>query len=256
MKKTCALLAVCSMGLALQAAPSTVVVDDFSSLTLTPYTQTVVLQNGASAVDTFSAATGGLTVSKASGTTPYQVLFLRNDYTLGVGQTLRVGTAVSSSANYCDFGIAVSATASPTAAVYTGANISTRQDYIAMYFKAQKNSVGCGGFNSAIDTSIGSYAGVNNSPDAATVLGLFISHTALNAFTVGYTTASGDVTTLNYTGVDASIGNAIGFYADLRNPFTYGTLDNLTITTVPEPTTLALCGTGLLGLVMVIRRKK
>jgi hypothetical protein len=54
----------------------------------------------------------------------------------------------------------------------------------------------------------------------------------------------------------STIGAAIGFYGDIRATGTsLGPISNLTIT-VPEPATLALCGMGLAGLFVVVRRKK
>ena len=88
------------------------------------------------------------------------------------------------------------------------------------------------------------------------MVGLFIDHTGIGSYAVGYTTSSGDVTTFTYAGYDDSIGNAIGLYADVRSDFTYGFLDNLTITTIPEPSSIAMCGVGVLGLVFAVRRKK
>ncbi|HTL73680.1 MAG TPA: PEP-CTERM sorting domain-containing protein [bacterium] len=250
MKKISAVILVCSTGLIAQAQ----LIDDFSSAGLSEYTQTIVLQNGASSPLVFSDSTGGLTVSKASGTAAEQVLFLRNDYSLGVGQTLRVGASVATNSIYSDFGIVVSALVNPTAAVWVSGTVDTRNNYIAVYVKGQTDAIGRAGFNGAVNA--GGSSGTAGVPDYSNLLGLFINRTAADTFAVGYTTASGDTTTFTYTGMNTAIGNAIGFYADVRGVTSYGTLDNLTITPVPEPSTLALCGMSFLGLVAVMRRKK
>lgn len=249
MKKISIIIAVCSMGLMAQAQ----LVDDLNTAGLSEYTQTIVLQNGASSPLVFSDSTGALTVSKASGTAPEQVLLLRNDYTLGVGQILRVGTSAGGNSIYSDLGIVVSALANPPPAVWVSSNVDTRQNYIAVYVKGQTDAIGRAGFNGT--SNAGGNSGTTGVPGLANVLGLYISRTASDTFEVGYTTASGDTSIFTYTGMNTAIGNAIGFYSDVRGVTSYGSLDNLQITPVPEPSTLAICGMSCLGLLAVVRRK-
>lgn len=58
------------------------------------------------------------------------------------------------------------------------------------------------------------------------------------------------------TGLDSTMGTGLGFYSDMRANTTYGYLDNLQISPVPEPSTLAMCGLSAFGLLWTVRRKK
>jgi hypothetical protein len=54
-----------------------------------------------------------------------------------------------------------------------------------------------------------------------------------------------------------SIGTEIGFYGDLRaTGQSLSSFSNLAISPIPEPSTLAMCGMGLAGLFVGLRRKK
>ena len=251
MKRISLIFIAGSLAVAAQAQ----LIDDFNTPGLSEYTQTVVLQNGASSGIVFSDSTGALTLSKASGTSPEQVLFLRNDFSLSVGQTLRVDTISQiSDGTVTDFGLAISALVNPPAAVWTGANVSTRQDYINVYLKRQTGAIGYIGFNGT--TQQFSSSGVTPVPDFASVTGLFITRTASDSFDLGYSTASGDTSLFSATGMPTTIGNALGFYADVRSVTSYGTLDNLRLTAVPEPASATLLALGgISALVLVFRRR-
>lgn len=248
MKKISLIMSACLLGMISQAQ----LIDDFSS-GLGAYTKSVVLeQDGVNAVS-FAAPLGALQVSKTTGTTAEQVLLLRGDYSLGVGQVLRVDTAAPQSITaYADFGIAVSALVDPLDAVWTSGTADVRQDYVNVYLKRSTAAVGYVGFNGTVNA--GASSGVFP-PSFADITGLFISRTASDGFDVGYSTVSGDTVLHSFTGMNTSIGTALGFYADVRAVTTYGDLDNLRITAVPEPSTAALAGLGMLALIGRLRRR-
>jgi hypothetical protein len=89
----------------------------------------------------------------------------------------------------------------------------------------------------------------------ANISSLFIARTALNTYEVGFYDGATRNLLATRTMSNATIGNAIGFYADVRAVGIRGTMDNLTLTAIPEPTAAALLGLGSLGLLFRLRRK-
>jgi len=249
------LVVACLIGVTAQAQ----LIDDFSSGILTQYNQTIVLAQSADPAFTFSAGSGVLSVTRASGTAPQQDVFLRGDYSLGVGQILRVDAlSVSNfaSGNYADFGIVLSDVTNPPPAVYSGSNVDTRQNLINVYLK---NSTGAVGYRFANGTTqIASSSGIFPTNGFDAVIGLWISRPSSNEYDVGYTTVGlGDFLLKATNMVNTAIGNSIGFYADVRTVWTDpSTLDNLRIAAIPEPSTLVLMGLGLGLSAMVLRRKR
>jgi hypothetical protein len=229
-------------------------VDDFTSGNLSPYTRTIVLAQNADPGIDFLASGGTLSVSRtySSGGAAQQDVFLRNDFSLNIGYTLRVDATVAANASaYGDFGIAIAASATPTAAVWTSGTADARQDYIAVYVKRQTDAIGRAGFNGTVNA--GGSTGTAGVPGLANLTGLFITRSAADTFSVGYTTASGDTTLFTYTGMNTSIGNALGFYSDMRSTASVGTLDNLRIEAVPEPGAMSLLALSGMGFVMMRR---
>jgi len=247
MKKLSLITAVCLAGVVSQAQ----LIDDFSDTSIAEYTKSVVLEQDAVNAISFASPSGTLQVSKSTGTTAEQVLLLRNDFSLSVGQTLRVDALSPVTGAYTDFGIAVSTLVDPVDAVWTSGTADVRQNYINVYLKHSTGAVGYVGFNGTVN--VASSSGVIP-PSFGSVIGLYISRLALDSFDVGYTTASGDTLLKSFTGMNTATGDAVGFYADVRAVTSYSDLDNLRIA-VPEPTTAALLGLGSLGLVFRLRRK-
>jgi hypothetical protein len=239
---------------ALCAGVQAQLIDDFSG-SLSPYTQTIVLAQNADGPLIFSINSGALQVGRvfSSGGAAQQDLFLRSDFSLGVGQILRISTALASDGTVSDFGLVVSALVNPPGAVWTSGTADARQDFINVYAKRQTGAIGYNGYNGT--TQIASSSGVNVG-GLTNVTGLFIDRTSLTSFDVGYTTASGDTILRNFNEPNTAVGTAIGFYADIRSTTTFGSLDNLRLEPVPEPGSLALFGlSGLLGLISWKRRR-
>jgi hypothetical protein len=261
MKKLCVLLIVCLMSVAAQAV---LFIDDFADTSLAEYTLSVVNQNSTdNAAVSFASPSGALQVSKGASTAnkAEQVLFLR-DEDLGVGEILRVdkqAVTMRGTANfYADFGIAICYTADPPDKT---PNISqdVRRDMVAIYLKSTYSNIGYCAYDTATGiASIGSSSGIWGGTDAekdalyAATTGLFISRTSLTTVDIGYSTATGDTVAKTLTFTNTDIGNAVGFWGDMRYPdTTYGDLDNLRI--VPEPATMLLLG---IGSILALRRRK
>lgn len=238
-------LLICSAGAA--------VVDDFNDESLSEYTLTRVLDNNTTSNISFSATGGFLSVSAASVTNvPEQVLLLRSDSSLSVGETLLLDTTISSTLGTAgivnDFGLAISTTATPTG-VASGASGDTRSSnsFLFITVRPGQDTVRAGYANNASPVT-----SFNSATAESLVAQLFITRTATNSFEVGYITTSATEVTLDLNGAaegnaftftSSSMGAAIGFYADLRDTQTVSFADNLQI--VPEPSALLLSACGL-----------
>lgn len=229
-----------------------VVVDNFNDLSLSEYTLTRVLDNAAAAANiSFSSSTGSLVASYTGGTNAAeQVVLLRNDHSLGVGELLTVDVAQAISLSEMDFGIAVASTKTPTPIV-NGGDIDTRDtmQWAAIYVRPTQNAVRSLSYNGiGGDSSTGVLTAVEN-----TVAKLWIRRDTSTEFTLGYINTSNVSFTSKTVTLSSSVGNAIGFYADLRaNGGTLGGLDNLTIVPEPSSSMLAL----FFGTSLMLRRRR
>jgi hypothetical protein len=240
-------------------------VDDFNTPGLTEYTQTRVLDNGvATANVSFSDATGNL-VASYGGTpnSPEQVVLLRDDYTLGIGEKLVVDVAQATSTVEMDFGIAISATESPTSASAGDTDTRDTFSWLAVYVRPSQNAVRVTSANNAAPVT----ASFVRAADETTVRNLFIQRLTATTFNVGYIDTNGIHHTTNVDNMNmitpisftaTNVGDAVGFYADLRSAGTAGTSlgppDNLRI--VPEPAAALLALAGCLGIGFLRRRSK
>lgn len=252
MKQISLTLAACLIGAVAQAQ----LIDDFSVVGLSEYTQTRILDNGvAEANVSFSDASGKLsavyagTLSQAE-----QLLLLRNDFSLGIGYRLLVDVSFLTQSSQMDFGIAVSATATPGGVVNpTPTDTRLSFNWAAVYVRPSQNSVRA---TSSINGTLVSATGVLG-VDETLVGQLFIERNSATDFTLGYYDIGGvrvDSRTAIFTTSD--VGTAIGFYGDLRAiGGTLGELDNLRIVPIPEPATTALLGLGALACLFRVRRK-
>jgi hypothetical protein len=84
---------------------------------------------------------------------------------------------------------------------------------------------------------------------------LFIARSGVNTYDAGYYNAGSRTVMVTRTPTTANDADVIGFYADVRGVGILGNLDNLTIAPIPEPSTVALVGLGLAGLVALRRRR-
>lgn len=242
---------------------SAVVIDDFNDESLSEYTLTRVLDSNTASNIAFSATGGTLstTVSGGVSNVPEQVLFLRDDFSLAVGETLLLDTTITSNlgtANIVnDFGLAIGTTETP-AGLAGGASGDTRasNSFLFVTVRPNQDSVRAGYANNAAPVTNFSSITAEN-----LVAQLFITRTAASSFEVGYFTTSATKVTLDLNGAaegneftftSGSVGSAVGFYADVRHDQTVGFADNLAI--VPEPSAAALLGAfGLLG---ILRRRR
>ena len=242
MKKIGVLIMVCSLGLAVQAQ----LIDDFSSGNLNAYTATRILNNGNhSPVNSWGWEINGSGAVQLN-TTNYigieQFALTRTDYPLGVYYEL-TATFVAGYTGTQDIGLYVGA-GTPTTDV--------RANYVNIYMR-NNGQLFSRGFNGTTEFSL-------SGGGTPTVSSLFIARTATDVFELGWyqgTTRNILATRTVSNGNLAGIGNAIGFYADVRSAGIVGSMDDLTLTFIPEPGTMTLCGLGgFLGLVAWIRRRK
>jgi hypothetical protein len=241
-------------------------IDNFTANDLANYDQTVVLAQGTDTptpdtVFSWDSVNDALQVSRTTGTTPEQNVFLRGDYSLSVGGTLTANvlfTGPSTTTN-TDFGIIVAAMTNPTPAIYSGANVDVRSNYALMYMKPGSTQVGDIAFDG--HNQISSNHSLPGGVTYSAVTGLWISEPSSNVFNMGFTTAG-----TNYTyasGVnfnsgaagDNMMGDAVGFYADVRGPIA-SPVELTDLQIVPEPSTVALIGAGLGFGAMLLRRKR
>lgn len=225
-------------------------IDSFSGVGLGAYTLTRILDNGvAEANVSFSDASGALVASYAGTINQAeQVVFLRNDFSLAVGNRLLVDVLFPTQTSDLDFGIAVSATATPNSVANpTLTDTRSTFNWTAVYARPNQNAVRSA---SSINGTLVTATGVLTA-DETTVGQLFIERNSSTLFTLGYFDTSAvrhDSRTVTFTTSD--VGTAIGFYGDLRAVGgTLGSLDNLRMELIPEPSTAALAGLGLLALI-------
>ncbi len=252
MKKLTLIASACLLGVMAQAQ----LIDNFSGGSLGSYTLTRILDNGvAEANVSFSDASGALmasyggTVNQAE-----QVVLLRNDFNLAVGNVLLVDVSFPTQTSQMDFGLAVSATGSPTGVGNpTPTDTRTTFNWAGVYARPSQNAVrAASSINGVLDTGTGVLTA-----DETTVSQLFIERNSSTDFTLGYyNTSAARIVSRTVTFTATDVGTALGFYGDLRAVGgTLGSLDNLRITVIPEPSMAALLGLGVLGLIGRLRRK-
>ncbi len=215
-------------------------IDDFSDTDLSEYTQTLVLDQNPTSDIHFTSPAGALQVTKSAGTEAEQVLLLRDDFSLGIDEILRVDLNYVGTTR-ADVGIAVAASKTPTPLIYNaglGGTQETRQDYAAVYVQADANNLK-GIYIDGTTVGPSLFAGGFGTLGAGDVLGLYIRRDSLNDFALGYTTAAGDTDFATQSLGNSNIGNAVGFFGDVRSVTTFGDLDNLRIEN-PNATTISI----------------
>jgi hypothetical protein len=234
MKKISAVLVACSIGVAAQAQ----LVDDFSG-DLSAYTSTVILDANGGGANTaaWQITGGGLELSTTAFDGIEQYAFINGGLTLNVGFEVQMDLTHSGASQ--DLGLYVGGTA-PVA--------GTREDYVAVYAR-DNGQLFSRGFDGT--TEYGLAGGSSPAYDS-----LFIARSGANTYEAGYYEGATRNVVVTRTPTFANEGDVVGFYADVRAAGTLGLGDNLTIAAIPEPTTYALLGLGLLGTVSWLRRRK
>jgi hypothetical protein len=259
MKRFALTIIGCLIVVAVQAQ----IIDPLNNTEFGDYTATPVLDNssGAGLGISFGESSGSLTASYVgTGTSAEQALLLAptSDFStvFTVGDMLSVNVNTPASTTIEDFGLAVSATATPTAAGSgNGYNSRTTFDWESISVRPSQNSVRV---NTSISGTLTTAANVANIGTTANISQLFVNWVSADVFQMGY--VSNNVAVVDATATFApssTIGTAIGFYADLRATGTsLGSFSNLTIAPIPEPSTMALCGMGVISSIFMLRRKK
>lgn len=233
MKKICILAAVCSMAVAVQAQ----LIDDFSG-DLSAYTSTVILDANGGGANTAGWQITGETLEL--NTTSYdgieQYAFVYGGLSLGVGYEVTIDLAHNLGSQ--DLGLYVGGTTPVT---------GTREDYVAVYAR-NNGQVFSRGFD-----GLSEYPLAGGSTPAYDQL--FIARTAANTYEAGYYEGGVRNIVTTRTPSFANDGDVVGFYADVRGAGVLGNADNLTVAVIPEPSTFALAGLGIAGLMLRRRRR-
>ncbi len=237
MKKLSLLTALCLAGAVSQAQ----LIDDFSG-NLSAYTATRILKATPAAnnnVYSWQISGGALSINTTTYNAIEQYALTRTDFSLSVGYEL-TATYSGLNLNTQDIGLYAGA-GTPTADV--------RANYVNVYVR-NNGQIFSRGFDGTGELSLGG----GSTP--ANISSLFIARTGANVYELGfYDGLTRNILSTRTMTVSSTIGDAIGFYADIRQAGTRGVMDNLTLTAIPEPTAAALFGLGSLGLVFRLRRK-
>jgi hypothetical protein len=258
------LVATAFCGTAAMAGPIGLI-DDFSDASLAEYTLTKVLdQNAGTSNVSFSSPSGTLQVVSNGATGAEQVLFLRDDYSLSVGQTLLADVSGNGTGWDRDLGIAVGYTKTPAGLGNPQAG-DVRSSYVEVSYRSNNQVVSFARNGAANGASGQEFAGTNYGGVSFTgyVNSLFITRLTANTYDVGWIagTVKHSLTNNNgvimpYTITDANVpGAAVGFYADVRTTLAASPvqLDNLRI--IPEPASWLMGIMGLIGALPLWKRR-
>jgi hypothetical protein len=248
-------LAIAVVAMSASVAVHAQVIDPLNGTSAVTYTPYLILDNsdGTGGGITWSESTGSLVGTSVGPSDPEQSLYLANassfSTVFAVGDTLSVAVSVPANTVAEDIGLAITGSNPSVAGSGNGYSSRTSFDYATISVRPSQTSIrqntsvlGAGGQPVTGNDVI---AGVN----PTTVTGLYITWVSPLTFNLGYLTAAGAVQDDTFTFESGStIGTEIGLYTDVRTTGdSLGALSNLTIST-PEPSTLALCGLGIVGM--------
>jgi autotransporter-associated beta strand protein len=213
-------------GLSSTIQPVTILIDDFNDASLSEYTRTVVNDNNGIANVTFTGSGGTLAATYSGSSAFEQVVLLRDDVSLNVGETLMVDVTMDTTTQEMDLGLAISATSTPTQSSGGGNDTRDTFDWTSVSIRPNQNSIRV---NQSVNGLVNTTSGTIGSVSETSVTGFYITRNSETQFTLGYTNASNsiDATVVNYTA--NNVGTALGFYADLRSSGSLGSFDNLRI---------------------------
>lgn len=246
-----------SLAVAVPAGATIISIDDFTNDTLDAnWVQSTVIDTSPGNTGTYTFDTTTVAdqlTMKMSGyvSGARQDVLLRDDYSLGIGETLLTDLTGA------DWGTASSFAA---LAVTTGTGVTTRENLIYIGYFGHPNitsrKVQVFYFDNA-----GNYPGTLNAytgtdlPD-----GLYIERVDVDSYDAGYyigdTFTSVRTVDINVPGGNLLPGAAIGYFVDLRANNASSQMDNFQLDVIPEPSTLALLGMGLVGLLAYAWRKR
>jgi hypothetical protein len=136
------LVRVGSAGLPGNSVPTTLVVDDFNDGDLAEYTKSIVNDgNVGTANVTLSGASTALAATYAGTATHEQLVILRDDVSLQVGETLVVDVDMNFTSLQMDFGLAVSETAIPATATEADSDTRDTFEWASVAVRPSQNNI-------------------------------------------------------------------------------------------------------------------
>ena len=232
MKKLPIFLSALSMILIASQAMA-IVVDDFSG-DLSAYAKSVVLTNSGDdeamslAMTNFTTSNGELNLASwVSNSKAYQTVFLRDDYSLGVGQRLQVDlTGLDLSLDTFEIGLCVAGQKSYTFG-------EPRQNYFTCGLYDTNISDDCSARSVIFDGTTQSEPG--RTALRSTTTGFYIDRLTETTYASGFLSTDGAERTITVSEYSGG-ANAVGFYVDTRRvAASLAAFDNLEI--VDAPTT-------------------
>ncbi len=261
LKKFSAIITVCSVGLAVQAQLIDPL-DGTGGISYATYLVNDVSHGGGLGVSLSQSGSGLQANYLGTGTSAEQSLFLATvgsfSTVFSVGQRLSVNVAQPVSATAMDFGLAISDASPIAATASSGSGWDSRGsfDWASISLRPSQNAIRA---NSSISGAVVTGNGVLGVGTPTSVSQLYIDWVSADVFTLGYIDSSsvGHVSETITFNSGSTIGAQIGFYGDLRATGTsLGNFTDLTISPIPEPSTMAICGLGFAGLLAFKRLKK
>jgi autotransporter-associated beta strand protein len=206
--------------------PGSTLIDDFGDGNVSEYVRTII-NDGNTITNITPSVAGGALVATYAGTSTYeQMVLLREDVSLDIGETLAVDVVMATTGLTMDFGLAVSAVDNPIAA--SGGDSDTRDifNWASVAVRPSQDSIRV---NQSSGGIVNTGGGVLSSVET-NVAGLYITRNSATQFVLGYVDTNSTsfvATTLNFAATD--VGTALGFYMDVRSNGTLGNFDNLRI---------------------------